>query len=126
MKGHWGFRGNARLLQDEIKGTHQAWCFVISRHQSGALVAAMLPGSQEKITHTCVYMSMHTHTHKHHTEVKSSKGDIRTSLAVQWLRLSASTAGGTVLIPGRGTKIPHATRHRQKKKKRGVMSQKHE
>ena len=27
---------------------------------------------------------------------------------VQWLRHLASTAGGTGLIPGRGTKIPHA------------------
>ena len=32
-----------------------------------------------------------------------------TSLAVQWLRLCVSTAGGTGSIPGRGTKIPHAT-----------------
>ena len=31
-----------------------------------------------------------------------------TSLAVQWLRLHASTAGGMCSIPGRGTKIPHA------------------
>ena len=30
-----------------------------------------------------------------------------TSLAVQWLRLRASTAGGVGSIPGRGTKIPH-------------------
>ena len=29
-----------------------------------------------------------------------------TSLAVQWLGLHASTAGGIGLIPGRGTKIP--------------------
>ena len=27
---------------------------------------------------------------------------------VQWLRLCASTAGGMGLIPGQGTKIPHA------------------
>ena len=33
-----------------------------------------------------------------------------TSVAVQWLRLCASTAGGMGSIPGRGTKIPHATR----------------
>ena len=33
---------------------------------------------------------------------------IGTSLAVQWLRLHTSTAGGTGLIPGQGTKIPHA------------------
>ena len=33
-----------------------------------------------------------------------------TSLVVQWLRLRASTAGGTGSIPGRGTKIPNAAR----------------
>ena len=31
-----------------------------------------------------------------------------TSVAVQWLRLSTSTAGDTDLAPGQGTKIPHA------------------
>ena len=31
-----------------------------------------------------------------------------TSLAVQWWRLHAFTARGTGLIPGQGTKIPHA------------------
>ena len=31
-----------------------------------------------------------------------------TSLAVQWLRLSASNAEGTGLIPDQGTKIPHS------------------
>ena len=31
-----------------------------------------------------------------------------TSLAVQWLRLQASTEGGAGSIPGRGTQIPHA------------------
>ena len=31
-----------------------------------------------------------------------------TSLVVQWLRLCASAAGGKGLIPGQGTKIPHA------------------
>ena len=37
---------------------------------------------------------------------------------VQWLRLHASTAGGMGSIPGQGTKIPHALRHGQKKKKK--------
>ena len=37
---------------------------------------------------------------------------------VQWLRLCASTAGGTALIPGRGTKIPQAMQGSQKKKKK--------
>ena len=42
----------------------------------------------------------------------------RTSLAVQWLRLCASTAGGTGSTSGWGTKIPHATQSGQKKKKK--------
>ena len=37
-----------------------------------------------------------------------------TSLAVQWLELHVSTAEGTGLIPGRGTKIPYAKGHSQK------------
>ena len=37
-----------------------------------------------------------------------------TSLVVQWLRLHASTAGAMGLIPGQGTKIPHAAEHSQK------------
>ena len=40
-----------------------------------------------------------------------------TSLAFQWLRLCASDAERAGLIPGQGTKIPHAVQHRQKKKK---------
>ena len=41
---------------------------------------------------------------------------VGTSLAVQWLKLHASTAGDVGLIPSWGTKIPHAMRHGQKKK----------
>ena len=40
------------------------------------------------------------------------------SLAVQWLGLWASTAGGTGSIPGQGTNMPHAMRHSQKKKRK--------
>ena len=40
------------------------------------------------------------------------------SLAVQCLRLRASTAGGAGSIPGQGTKIPHAAWHGQPPKKR--------
>jgi len=40
-----------------------------------------------------------------------------TFLAVQWLRLWASTAGGEGSISGQGTKIPYATWCVQKKKK---------
>ena len=42
---------------------------------------------------------------------------VGTSLADQWLRLHASTVGGVGLIPGEGTKIPHAMRCSQKKNK---------
>ena len=42
------------------------------------------------------------------------KQPTRDFLAVQWLRLHASNAGGTGLIPGWVTKIPHATWHSQK------------
>ena len=44
-----------------------------------------------------------------------------TSLAVQWLRPCASTAGGTGLIPGRGTRIPCTAPHGQKKEKKLVQ-----
>ena len=40
-----------------------------------------------------------------------------TSLAVQWLGLHASTAGGVGSIPGQGTEIPQAAWHGQKSKK---------
>ena len=40
-----------------------------------------------------------------------------TSLAVQWLRLHTPSAGGTGSIPDQGTKILHAARRDQKKKK---------
>ena len=45
----------------------------------------------------------------------SKKG---TSLVVQWLRLCVSNARGVGLIPGQGTKIPHAIQCGQKKKKK--------
>ena len=37
---------------------------------------------------------------------------------VQWLGLQASAAGGMGLIPGCGTKIPHAARHAPPPKKK--------
>ena len=49
-----------------------------------------------------------------------------TSLAVQWLGLCASTAGGTGQIPGRGTGIPCAAWHsHRKQKKRKKINQTH-
>ena len=41
-----------------------------------------------------------------------------TSLAIQWLRLHASTAGGTGSIPGCGINNPQAMWYGKKKKKR--------
>ena len=41
-----------------------------------------------------------------------------TSMVVQWLRLHTSTAGDMGLIPGWGTKVPHALRGVAKKKKK--------
>ena len=65
---------------------------------------------------------------KHHTEVVGRPGHVQesriketspgTSPAVQWLRLCASTAGGTGLIPGQGSKILHASWCSQKKRER--------
>ena len=46
--------------------------------------------------------------------------NLTTSLPVQWLRLHASTAGGTGLVPGQGIKIPHAVWCSQKKKKNKI------
>ena len=43
---------------------------------------------------------------------------VGTSLAIQWLRLQASTAGGVGSIPGLGTKLLHAAWHSQRKKKK--------
>ena len=43
---------------------------------------------------------------------------VGTSLVAQWLGFHASTEGGPSLIPGRGTKIPHAEWCSQKKKRK--------
>ena len=41
-----------------------------------------------------------------------------TSLAVPWVRFCASNAEGAGLIPGQGTKIPHAVQHRKQTNKK--------
>ena len=48
---------------------------------------------------------------------RSQRCEVGTSLAVQWLGLRASTAGGMGSIPGQGIKIPHATQHSQSEEK---------
>ena len=47
---------------------------------------------------------------------KLRRNRIGAYLAVQWLRLLVSTAGGVGFIPGRRTKIPHTAWRSQKKK----------
>ena len=57
-------------------------------------------------------------------EAAKNRGAMGTSLAVQWLRFRASSAGGAGSIPGLGTKIPHAARPKKlkkKKKKKEIM-----
>ena len=49
-------------------------------------------------------------------EWKDKIGTRGTALAVQWLRLRACNAGSMGLIPGQGTKVPHASRSVAKKK----------
>ena len=53
---------------------------------------------------------------------RKKKSDFGGSLAVQWLRLHASNAGGAGLIPGQGTQIPHTSRSSQKKKERKKLT----
>ena len=53
--------------------------------------------------------------------VPGKRYPVGNSVAVQWLGLGASTAGGTGSIPGQGTRIPQAAWWRgQKKKKKEV------
>ena len=52
--------------------------------------------------------------------------NVRTSPEFQWLRLHASTAGGTDLVPGWGTKIPHAVWCGQKTNKQQQQQQNQE
>ena len=46
---------------------------------------------------------------------------IETSLVVQWLRLHAANTQSVDLIPGQGTKIPHAVWHGQKDEKKKCL-----
>ena len=51
-----------------------------------------------------------------HLPEMDKSGGLRTSLAVQWVRLCASNTGDVGLISGQGTKMPHAGWYSKKKK----------
>ena len=65
---------------------------------------------------------MNKHVKRKIEDIKK-KNQISSTLVVQWLGLSAFTAVGPGSIPGRGAKIPQATRHSQKKKKKKKKSE---
>ena len=52
---------------------------------------------------------------------RKKEGNLGNSLVVQWLGLSASTAGAPGSIPGWGTKIPQAMQPKKERKKRNKV-----
>ena len=73
----------------------------------------MLLSVQEHPYVQCIYSILQI---PEHTDYINQENSLGTSLVVQWLRLQASTIGSMGLIPGQGTKIPHAARRGQKAK----------
>ena len=69
---------------------------------------ALIPGWGTKIPHALQYG-------------QNIKAGLGTSLAVQWLRLHAPSAGGVGLIPGWVTKIPQAAQCDQREKKKKIL-----
>jgi len=62
-------------------------------------------------------------THSYEDPAQTRKKQVEwvgMSLAVQWLRRQASNEGGPGLIPGWGTKIPHAVWPKKKKKRERI------
>ena len=53
-------------------------------------------------------------------KIHSKEDNLENSLAVQWVGLHSFTAKGKGSIPGRGTKVPQAKGHGQKKKKKSI------
>ena len=69
-------------------------------------------------------LKLYTPPPAHYSYINNMKTDLRVkrrpsgnSLAVQWVRVCASTAGGEGTIPGWGTMILHAAQCGQKKKR---------
>ena len=91
-----------------------------------------IPGTEKALSNT----QTHTHTHipfvitcsnRNHPQgggmtVKAFRREPQDSLKVQWLRLCISNAEDTGLIPGQGTKIPHAMWPKKRGEKEEMLS----
>ena len=102
------------VLSQAVLGD-EAWVLLCSHskshvEQSGKIHAKFLNPATSLSTDKCA-QALSTVTSK-----KKKKKKHTTLLAVQWLRLCASNAGGLGWIAGWGTRIPHAMGHSKKKK----------
>ena len=108
--------GNIRGIH--IVGRCLVWAESVETPRT--LSAGLIAGEERWLAWPCS-LPIHIYTHKEKKICQLGGGGValemwfRTSLAVQWLRLCASTAGGAGSIPGRGTKILwHAPPHTKK------------
>ena len=83
--------GNSRVIHAQVKELPISWNIQITRTNLNLIVYII------RLTKPSLHI----------------KGNIWTSLAVQWLRLCTSNAGGAGSNPGQGTKIPRAMRRSQ-------------
>ena len=98
-------------------GSQQLWLtgLVAPRHvgSSQSRARTRVPCIGRQILNHCATREAHSNISWMNEWLKILKSG--TSLAVQWLRLRATSTGSMGSIPGRGTKIPHAVRPKEKK-----------
>ena len=87
----------------------------LAKEEKNLKILLEVPQGNEQVF---TYNEAHSWEEDFHSKKKKIASG--TSLAVQWLRLQASTEGGVGPIPGWGTKIPHAMQRGQKKKKKNL------
>ena len=110
-KGDWG-------SYSWRKGKITQWAHNYHQGRAGEL-RGLYPKTQGPHTHLRLSLTQNKEPAPHHYHTcPSQKLQVGSSLVVHWLGLHAPTAKGTGSIPGRGAKIPQATRHGQKKKKK--------
>ena len=103
------------------KALHQ--CLLNSKLMNNKLINAKESEAMKPPPSHCCCLPLLTLPITEQTDIMSlliwylTKDTTRTSLAVQWLRHWAPTARGVGLIPGWGTKIPHAWWQGQKKER---------